>query len=357
LIVVGASSGGIEAMRRVLGRLPSDLAAAVVVVVHTPAEGTGLLADVLTKAGPLPARYAAHGEAIEAGRVYVAAPNRHLLVSGSTLHVTHGPRENRFRPAIDPLFRTAAAEYGARVIGVILSGAQNDGTSGLQIIKEHGGLAVVQQPEDAMMSAMPLSALAQVPVDFVLTAEQIGDRLAELVGQPERNGRRPAGGRPRPSRRELAHRASGHTDPAEAGSAGLRSAVISSPSALTCPDCGGALWERDERGLLRYRCHVGHAYTAEALETAQREAVEAALWHGLRALEESAELRRRLADRARDQRLSAIADGYLTTAADYEARADIIRRVLVGGTEPERTAEAARLEMVEESDVDSDAVR
>ncbi len=352
--MVGASSGGIEAVRRVLVGVPANLDAAVLVVVHTSPHGGGMLGDIFDRAGPLPARYAEHGEAIRPGRVYVAPPDRHLLVSGSTLHVTHGPRENRFRPAIDPLFRTAAAAYGPRVIGVILSGAQNDGTSGLRLIKERGGVAVVQQPEDALVSSMPLSALAQTPVDYVLTAGEIGERLEALVANGHQAPRSRA---PGPARTKPAHRDSGRPDPAEAGSAGLRNEAVGSPSALTCPDCGGALWELDQQGLLRYRCHVGHAYTAEVLETAQQGAVEGALWHALRALEESANLRHRLAERAARQGMPAIADGYMMSAADYEARADRIRRVLVGGVAPERVADAAELEMVEGSEADPNASR
>jgi two-component system chemotaxis response regulator CheB len=345
LVVVGASSGGIETVRRVLFGVPANLGAAVLVAVHTPPQGGGMLADIFDRAGPLPARNAEHGEAIRTGRVYVAPPDRHLLVSGSTLHVTHGPRENRFRPAIDPLFRTAAAAYGPRVIGVILSGALNDGTFGLRlIIKESGGVVVVQHPEDALVSSMLLTALAQAPVDYVLTAEEIGERLEAIVanGHQAPRSRAPAVARTKP-----AHRDSSRPDSAEAGSAGLRNDAVGSPSALTCPDCGGALWELDAQRLLRYRSHVGHAYTAEALETAQQEA--------LRALEESANLRRRLAEGAARQGMSAIADGYMMSAADYEARADRIRRVLIGARE--RVADAAELKMVEGSEPDPNASR
>jgi two-component system chemotaxis response regulator CheB len=345
LVVIGASSGGIEALRRLVQRFPPDLAAAVLVVVHTPAESVGLLPKILDKIGPLPAKHPRDGERIQPGFIYVAPPNRHLLVSDSRLRLSSGPRENRFRPAIDPLFRTAASAGGSRVIGIVLSGAQNDGTSGLRLIKESGGLTMVQRPDDALVDSMPLSAIAHVAVDYVLDAEGLGERVGALV----------KGGRSRDAAIRVAERSasavpthpdSGRPDPADAGSAGLRSeAALPPPSTLTCPDCGGVLWELEEDGLLRYRCHVGHAYTAEALESFHSDRVEGALWHALRALEEAADLRRRLATRAGDQGMPAIAQGYLASADDYRGRADAVRQLLVGGSEPDEEAEDAHLDM------------
>jgi two-component system chemotaxis response regulator CheB len=181
IIVIGASTGGLHALLELLAPLPTDLEAAIFVVVHSSPEGNGLLPEILDRSGTWPAAYAVDGAAIEHGRIYVARPDYHLLVRRDTMNVSRGPRENLFRPAIDPLFRTAARAYGARVIGIVLSGGLDDGTHGLELIKRHGGLAIAQDPQGAVMPSMPLSAIQNVEVDHILAPSHMGMRLPHFV--------------------------------------------------------------------------------------------------------------------------------------------------------------------------------
>ena len=185
IIVVGASAGGVEALISIVGGVPSDLPAALFVVLHMRPGTPSGLPDLLSRSGKLRASPAEHLQPIQHGHIYVAPPDRHLVIVSGSVHVTAGPRENGHRPAIDPLFRTAARSYGRRVVGVVLSGVLDDGTAGLAAVKQHGGLAIVQDPDDALFPSMPRSAMDHVAVDHVLPAKEIGALLAELVGQPE----------------------------------------------------------------------------------------------------------------------------------------------------------------------------
>src|SRR4051812_18934534 len=184
IFVIGASAGGVEALMRLGRGLPPDFPGAVFVVLHLPTGAPSVLPRLLSRAGPVPAVHPSAGESIEQGRIYVAPPDRHLLIVDGRVHLALGPRENGHRPAIDPLFRTAARSYGRRVVGIVLSGALDDGSAGLSAIKMRGGLAVVQHPEDALFASMPNNAMAYVAVDHVLSADDIGLRLRELIGEP-----------------------------------------------------------------------------------------------------------------------------------------------------------------------------
>jgi two-component system chemotaxis response regulator CheB len=236
--------------------------------------------------------------------------------------LARGPRENGFRPAADPLFRTAARVFGPRVVGVVLSGGLDDGTEGAALVKAFGGVAVVQDPDEATFPGMPTSAIANVRIDHVLPAARIGKLIARLASEPLPQG---------------AHAMSTHNpdeadrpDLAEVGDASLATGDIPGPpSGFTCPECGGALWELRSGKLLKFRCHVGHSYTTEALISEQTRSLESALWAALRSLEENAGLRRRLARRARDSNWGAIATQYDKQAEEAEARASVIRKVLM----------------------------
>jgi two-component system chemotaxis response regulator CheB len=162
IIVIGTSAGGMETLIELFSRLPKKLAASIFVVCHISPYSSGVLPKVISRAGSLPAAHPTDREPIKPGQVYVAPPDHHLLIEDSVVRVTQGPKENRFRPAVDPLFRSAAYAYGPRVIGVILTGSLDDGTAGLWAVKERGGLAVVQDPDEALFDSMPLSALNNV---------------------------------------------------------------------------------------------------------------------------------------------------------------------------------------------------
>jgi two-component system chemotaxis response regulator CheB len=318
IIVIGGSAGSIEPIVQLLSQLPSDLPATLFAVIHIPSEGTGILPQILQRRSTLDVLHPSDGQPIRAGQVYVAPPDHHLLVKRGKVRVTRGPKENRFRPAIDPLFRSAAAAYQQRVVGVLLSGALDDGTFGLMLVKKQGGLAIVQHPEEALMPSMPLSAIQNVEVDHILRVEQIAPLLMELARTPLPQGT------------AMAKENVEKPDVAEAGAESLRHHSLSAaPSGFTCPECGGALWELTEGSLLRYRCHVGHGFSAESLLAEKGEQLEIALWTALRALEENAALQRRLAERTRGRGLHAISESYESKAEHIEARADIVRSVLI----------------------------
>jgi len=323
--VIGASAGGIPALRVLVSRLPDHHSGCVLVAVHMTGGVRSLLAEVLSKAGPLMARLGEDGDPIRPGEIIVAPPDHHLLVYGGTMRVTRGPRENGFRPAIDSLFRTAARSHGPRVVAVVLSGLLSDGAWGLQEVKRLGGTTVVQDTHEALFPSMPLAALRAACVDHELPAAAIGDLLASLSEDSE------------PVETVGAGRI--QNDRAERGTDELAGETEeSSAYGLTCPECGGTLLESDQhRG--RYTCHVGHAYSRDALLLNHDDAVERALWAALRSLRESALLRRTMASRAREGGLDGLAQRYEARAREAQERTDAIREVLT--TDPP-TAEATR---------------
>jgi two-component system chemotaxis response regulator CheB len=303
LVVIGASAGGVEALGEAVGSLPADLPAAVLVVLHLPSNSNSALPGILGRRGSLPAEHAVHGEPIRGGRIYVAPPDRHLLVADGHVHLSRGPRENGHRPAVDPLFRSAARYYGPRVIGVVLSGALDDGTAGLLAIKGQGGVAVAQDPKDALYPGMPSSAIQHAGVDHVAPAAAMGAVLDRLVRQP-------APGGPRDVPEELQF----EVDSEELAMSAQDQHRPGRPSGFGCPDCNGVLWEIDEANLIRFRCRVGHAWSQESLVARQSETLESALWVALRSLEERAALSHRLAAFARN-------GGHPITAARFEEQA------------------------------------
>jgi two-component system, chemotaxis family, protein-glutamate methylesterase/glutaminase len=318
IVVVGASAGGVEALTDLTASLPGDLPAAVFVVLHLPATGTSALPEILCRHGPLPAAHVKDGEPIQPGRVYVAPPDHHVLLRTGHVHLSRGPRENGHRPAIDPLFRSAAREYATRVIGLVLSGALDDGTAGLLAIKSRGGTAVVQDPADALYPGMPGNALEQVQVDHVAAAASMGKLLARLITD---QAVPPADPAPRAMQVEV--EMEGFSLEAFEGNHPGR------PSGFSCPDCNGVLWQIQDGGLERYRCRVGHAWSPESLLTQQSEALEAALWIALRSLEERAALARRLAEPARRRGHSITATRFEEQAAEAEHAARLVRDLLL----------------------------
>jgi two-component system chemotaxis response regulator CheB len=281
IIVIGASSGGVEALQTLVSKLPADLPAAVFVVLHIGAQS--YLGPILDRAGPLAAAPPQSGEVIRPGRIYVAPPDRHLLLHNDHILLRRGPRENMSRPAIDPLFRSAAASFGGRVIGVVLTGALSDGAAGLRAIKRCGGLAVVQDPDDATVPEMPRSALRYAAVDRCVPIAMMAETLSALVHEPA--GATPE--IPEDIRMEAAiaaqEEASMETEDR-----------LGTPSPLTCPECHGTLWEIADGTMLRYRCHTGHAFTADAMVSAQSAEAEQTLWGLLRSFQERIELLHRM---------------------------------------------------------------
>ncbi|MGE5112374.1 MAG: chemotaxis protein CheB [Acidobacteriaceae bacterium] len=334
LIVIGASAGGIEALQQIAAALPPQLNAAVVIVMHTSPNSGGLLPRLLTRAGRMPAIHPKNGEPIENGMIYVAPPDHHLIVEPGMLRTIRGPRENHHRPAIDPTFRSAAASYGRRVIGVVLTGLLDDGTSGLMVVRAHGGAAVVQDPRTALFPSMPESALERVPDSHVVPLAELPVLLARLVADQIEV-------EPRKVKADAA-------DNSEIRLAELDMSEVENeirngnPSPYGCPECGGVLWEIDQAGLLRFRCRVGHAYTARHLRAEQRHAIEAALWAALRALEESASLYRRMALRARNSNQDKSMMVYEERAENAEGNSRTLRDFLVhvnGGETPSEEIE------------------
>ena len=290
VIVVGASAGGVEVLKQLTASLPHDLPAAVLIVLHVAPSSPTMLPRLLQRGCPLPVAVAEDGEPLRHGRVYVAPQDRHLVLEPDRVRVTRAPRENHSRPAIDPLFRSAALAYGPRVIGVILSGRLDDGTAGLWAVKDRGGSAVVQDPEDALHPDMPRNALQYTAADHVVRADELGPLLARLAGQPV------PGPPPPPASRELEL----EVRIAMEDRALERGVMTLGPvSPYTCPECHGVLVRLDERGVPRFRCHTGHAFSLDSLLAAVTGTVEDTLWSALRAIEESVMLLREAADRTR----------------------------------------------------------
>lgn len=325
IIAIGGSSGATAPLKAILGALPADLPAAVFVVMHIPARSLGLLATVTSAAARLPVHAATDGLAIKSGNIYLGVPDRHLIIADGRIKLGRGPRENMARPAIDPLFRSAAATYGPRVIGVVLSGFLNDGASGLEAIKRCGGFAIVQDPADATADEMPLSALSAVMADLSVPSARIGDVLSDLV-------RETAGPRlpvPPEIRLEIDIAAGERVD-----SGVLRR--FADPAPLTCPDCSGVLSLVRGAKPMRFRCQVGHAHTAESVAKEQENAVDEALRVALRVIEERAELVSRMAEDGRSSGRRAIAEMYQERATEYRQQAETIRKaVLLSMPQPE----------------------
>lgn len=320
IIVVGASAGGIEALRTIAGGLPKDLPASVFVIVHTSPESPGILADILARAGALPASSAVDGERIQPGRIYVAPPDRHLIIEPNRVRLTRGPKENRFRPAVDPLFRSAAQVYGPRVVGVILTGNLDDGTAGLWAVKRLGGTAIVQDPREALAPSMPRSALRQVRVDHCLPVAEIAPLLTRLTTAPlDEEGVYEV-----PDEMEIEVKIAKENTALDAGVLKL-----GEPSNYSCPECHGVLLQLREGKRVRFRCHTGHAYSVESLLAEITEGVEDSIWSAIRSIEESVLLLRHMAEHLGGDENGHTAGQFLAQAQEAQRRADLVRRAVL----------------------------
>lgn len=333
IVVIGASSGGIEALRSLTAGLRSDFAGSIFVVLHTGPESPHVLADILARSGPLAAVYPRDKEKIQVGKIYVAPTDRHMLLEPGVVCLSRGPKENLFRPAIDPLFRSAAQVYGPRVIGVILTGGLDDGTAGLWAVKKLGGTAVVQDPKEAMFPSMPANALKYVSVDHCVSLSELPALLTDLTT--------------RPAERKEVTEVPEHLD-IEVKIAKQDPGIdfdirgIWEKSSYTCPECHGVLLQVKEGGRERFRCHTGHAFSADGLLASLTERVEESLWTTIRSIEESVLLMRHLARHLKDSDPRNSKE-FLRKADEAEKRSGLVRKAVYSHEElnMERVEEGA----------------
>ncbi len=329
IIVIGCSAGGLEPLMQLVQGLPRDLPAAVCIVMHTWPYSKSMLPHILTRLNTLPAVPVLDGDVIRPGCIYIAPPDYHLRVEEGILRLGHGPKVYHSRPAIDPLFRSAAEAYGRRVVGVVLSGAGLDSAAGLSEIKQCGGIAIVQDPDEALHPAMPSNALKAVDVDYVLPAAQIGPTLVELARDPL--GKKGVTTMPDESQQAAGIR----RDTA----AQIRDQRLEMPSIYACPDCGGVMWQVNDARILQFRCRIGHLYAGEDLLDQHTEKVEDILWSAARMLTEKAILARQLAAHAQQQGEQADTIELLETQAQAsEQQAPTITQLIETG-QPVRKGE------------------
>lgn len=320
IVVVGASAGGVEALQRLFSQFPPDLQASFFLVLHISPESPSLLASLIDKASPLIAKTAEDGEQIQPGHIYVAPPDFHLLLKPGYIRLHRGPKENRHRPAIDPLFRSAAIAYRAQTVGVILTGYLDDGTSGLLAIKRCGGIAVVQDPDDADYPEMPSNAIAEVEVDYQLPLNKMGSVIRQIVEQPAALVDRVP--------QDIVIEA----EIAEQTMSNIRDEnKLGHLVPVSCPECGGPLWKIDADGVRRYRCHVGHGFTAKSLIADQNAVLEQALWAAMRTMEERANMALTMAKDEEERGRSRSGQIYREQAKTSKAHAEVIRKLLVEG--------------------------
>jgi two-component system chemotaxis response regulator CheB len=325
IIVIGASAGGVQALSTLVADLDPNLPAAVFIVLHLSANVPSLLPNILAREAKLEVAHAVDGEPVKSGRVYVAPPDQHLIIENGGVRLVYGPKENLHRPSIDALFRSAARWAGSRLIGVVLTGARDDGKVGMRAVQQRGGITIVQDPLEAPFPSMPMSVMQEIKVDYSLPLREIAPLLnilsREVAGE---EGRYPV-----PDDVEIESRiAEQKMESAELIASVERLGKISK---LTCPDCHGALWELDDEKILRYRCHVGHAFTAESLNEGQSDMLEVALWSAVRALEEQMILAKRIVERARKAKHDRAATMFEKRAREAEKHSTMIRQVLLSG--------------------------
>jgi two-component system chemotaxis response regulator CheB len=314
IVVVGASAGGVEALPKLTGELPQDFPGSVFVVLHLPAHAESFLPDIINRNGALRAVHPVDRQKVERGVIYVAPPDYHLWLQDSRVRVTAGPRINRHRPAVDALFESAAHVYKQRVIGVILTGSLGDGSAGLSMVKKCGGVTVVQDPNDALVSSMPTNALRAVKPDHILPLAKIPPLLARLAVAKIKFRNIKC-----PRMRFFMDTCSERPD--------LMQRKVGAPSSVICPECGGPLWELRDGRVTKFRCLVGHSFSPESLLDGEREELERALWTSIKILEERSTLLKKLAVEAHE---SGHLRGQRTLkdrAAELEKHAEVIRKM------------------------------
>ncbi len=324
-IVVGASAGGVQALTKLVAALDPDLAAAVLIVLHVAPDAPSYLPAILSRDARLPVAHAVNGDEITTGRVYIAPPDHHLLIERQHLRLVHGPKENLHRPSIDTLFRSAARWAGPHTIGVVLTGARDDGAAGMRAIQQRGGITIVQDPAEAPFPSMPLSVMQRMRVDYSISLDDIAPLLNKLSRQPaDEEGMYAV-----PEDLEIEARIAQQDLESDELIASVEK--LGNISKLTCPDCHGALWEIRDDDLLRFRCHVGHACSADSLGDGQGQMLEIALWSAVRALEEQMILAKRIVERARKANQTRAAQMFEQRAREAEEHSSALRQLLLRG--------------------------
>ncbi|MEH2406629.1 chemotaxis protein CheB [Nostoc sp.] len=331
IIVIGTSAGGLKVLGAILGAVPADINAVFFIVQHLAADKPSILPEILTDVGSLPASHPVDGESIKTGRIYIAPPDYHLLVNEGLMRVVRGPQENRFRPAIDTLFRSAARAYGTRVVGVVLTGYLDDGTVGLQAIKKRGGVAIVQDPKEAEYPSMAKSALRYVKVDYCLPLAEIPDLVVRLSKEP------PAQEEAYPVTEEIEIESRIAEQQMNTQELLENVEVIGTRTTYTCPECNGSIWQIGKGEPLRFRCHIGHSFTASVFLSEQTQNLENALWSAVRAMEEKVTFSRQMAERMRNYNLANAVTKYEDHAMNLDKEVSLIRDIILNGFATKRT--------------------
>lgn len=319
IIAIGASAGGVEALQKLAAGLPPDLPASVFVVLHILPGATSALPGILARSTPIPVSHPVDGQPFHEGSIYIAPPDVHMLVGDGVIKLEHGPAENRSRPAIDPLFRSAAGVYGPRVISVLLSGLLDDGTAGMIAVTSNGGIGIAQDPNDAAYPDMPRSAVENEHPQYILPLGEIAAKLTELTKEQVVIEEGKMHGGDTTNADELVRR---EIEAAEKGREGQQIGI-------SCPDCGGALFEIHDGSLIRFRCRIGHTFSPETMVAAHNDEVETALWAAVRILEEQQSLYGRIANGHREANRTRLVDRFEGRAKEAEEQASMIRRVIL----------------------------
>jgi two-component system, chemotaxis family, protein-glutamate methylesterase/glutaminase len=321
IVVIGASSGGVSALKEVVKTLPEDFQASIFIVLHVAPHSPSILPEILSRSGPLQAIHPEDHEPIKLGKIYVAPPDHHLLVEADHVVVSRGPKENGFRPSVDALFRSAAYRYGPRVIGVVLTGNLDDGTSGLWSIKRMGGLTIVQEPEEALYPSMPANVLEYVEAHYILPVAEIGAVLARLSQEPAPE--KPKVSEDGLKRLEMEIMIAAHDDAFEIGLMDTGELTT-----FTCPDCHGVLRQIKEGKLIRFRCHTGHAFTMNALLAGITETTEDFIWNAMRSLHESEMLLNHMGKHFQDAGQVEASDMFFKKAEETAERAHTLQSMI-----------------------------
>lgn len=317
IVVIGGSTGGFEAFKKIIKNLPANFQPPVFIAWHMGADVHGILPDVLNRQNTIYAAHGYDGEVILPNRIYVAPPDYHLLVQDGKVRITHGPKENRFRPAVDPLFRSAALAFGNSVIGIILSGGLDDGTAGLWSVKHHGGIAVVQDPVEAEVRSMPENAIRHLDVDYCVSVSEMADLLVRLDKEPITGNIEFMEDEQSKKEIEIA---------AEVNPMAIGFMKFGELTPYSCPECHGVLSRLHNDNIIRYRCHTGHAYSTDALMTALTEKIEDSLYSAIRGMDESMILLNHMGDHYSESNQPKLAAVYFKKAKEVDARSQLVRK-------------------------------